>query len=575
MIPQFSYKPMFSMPAIGPPPTGTTPSAWYATVEATTTVTATGVAHQGLEISISSPTYAGLLAMTGGLVSYIPPGLRLPTADAATSPGGGSLVLQVNPLLDVPVLKGALPPGVALTTVVLYLDVQPATVRTALKPLVDNLRDPLLQEYWDLPAPTTVHQALADRFLERLMMGRVSVFAPGGTGLGQAALTSPSGPVRFTLRQLDGAGDDLSPVLHLRTMAAWAGAEWTGHPLVAAVSNVTVPVNLWVAFEVWKAPTTSTTTTVFERLPAGVDVDLVDYNAILPNDVRATVKTDAFGVAHFSFPSMADLSHDNDLFFLAHTKGLTVAGHRLPDEWSTRGWTATDGSPGYYPSFAGAQLGDSAHPVVFRIGVDVHVRCRYADLHRPINKPLNQAPKPLTGPLLDAPKGTKVLLRSHHPPGPNGEDLDDDVLELSLDAKGEKHDIAFALEGGEDLYWMTRFEIEDTSVGLALARVEYDFPWGTWYGGEGPRYPENQSTSLGQQLRPEPLETTREARAASFFVLKSLREFSIFFYELSRHDWNGVPGLSYDRRAPGSPFSWPWPNSLQQRLVARPVDSIS
>jgi IPT/TIG domain len=544
MTPPVSTTPVFSMPAIGPPPSGTTPSAWYATVAAATTLTATGVAHDGLEISISNPAYAGLLAMAGGLVGYIPPGSALPTDDLAASPGGGSVVLQTGPL-DAAALKGALPPGVVPMTVVLYLDVQPATVRTALAPLVDKLPDSWLQANWDQAFTTTDHKVLAARYLERLMLGQVSVFAPGGTGLGQAAVTGSSGPARFTLRLLDGAGNNLSPVLHLRTMAAWAGTSWSGHPLVAAVSNVTVPVNLWVAFEIWKEKD------VYERLPAGIDVDLVDYDAIGPNDVRATAATDASGVAQFFFSSMDALSHDNDLFFVAHTKGKTVAGRALPDEWSTRGWAATDGTPGYYPSFAGAQLGDATHPVVFRIGVDVHVKYQYPDRHRPNEL----AGKPTTGPLLDAPKGTKVLLRTRHPPGQHGEDLDDDVLELTLDDKGEASGFTFKLEGGETLYWLTRFEIEDASAGITLSKVQYT-SWSTREGGDGPRYPDNQSTSLGQHLKPELVTSAREAVAASFFVLKTLREFSILFYELSGHDWTGV-GLSYDTLVLQLPFSWP------------------
>jgi hypothetical protein len=492
--------------------------------------------------------------MVGGFVGYRPPGLRLPTNDPADkSPGGGSLVLQTSPG-EAPALTQALPPGVAPLTAALYLDVQPATVKAAMEPLVKKLDVPWLELYWDQTAfSPSSKDDLIKRYLERFMLGQVAVFVLGGTELGQAALTGPTGPARFTLRLLDGAANDLSPVLHLRTMPIWGGSHWTGHPLIAAVSNVTVPVNLWVAFEVWdRQAAFQSLPAEYQRLPAGVEIDLVDYDAAGPNDVRATVKTDQVGVAHFAFPSMDDLAHDNDLFFLAHTKGYHVAGHDLPDEWSTKGWTATDGTSGYHPSFAGSQLGDQTHPVVFRIGVDVHVKVRYADLHRRTQ----YHPKPSTGPPLDAPKGTKVLLRAHHAQGPQGQDYDDDVLNLTLDGNGEAHASTFNLEGGEDLYWLTRFEIEDTSIGLALAQVKYESPWETWYGGEGQRYPENQRTSLGTQLNPELLKTDREGRAASLFVMKSLREFSIFFNELTGGDWTGLE-LVYDTYVIKLPFSWP------------------
>jgi hypothetical protein len=535
MIPPVSTTPVFSMPAIGPPPSGTTPSAWYATVAAATTVTATGVAHDGLEISISNPAYAGLLAMAGGLVSYIPPGSALPTADAAASPGGGSVVLQTGPL-DAATLKGTLPPGVVPMTAVLYLDVQPATVKTALAPLVDKLPDPWLQANWDQSFTTTDHKVLAARYLERLMLGQVSVFAPGGTEIGQAALAAQGGPARFTLRLLDGAGNDLSGVLHLRTMAAWAGAAWSGHPLVAAVSNVTVPVNLWVAFEVWKD------TTVFERLPAGVDVDLVDYDAIGPNDVRATVKTDASGVAHFSFPSMADLSHDNDLFFLAHTDRRVVASKLLADEWSTKGWTATDGTPGYYPSFAGAQLGDQTHPVVFRVGLDFHGRLEYEDL--------SMGP----GTFVPAPKGIPVSLQwGSGTPGTS-------KAELRTDDKGEIHLIVFEIDGGDHVYLHVDFEIEDLSVNLPRARVQMlQAGWSSfWNDADRLDYPDNDRTSLGEYTNPQRFRCTTQDRNVALFFLKTLREISVFLFHVTGGSWKGVQDLTYFRTSlSGTAYSWP------------------
>lgn len=535
------YTTKFSMPVIAPPPTGTDPTTHYASVLAASTVSATGVAHQGLQISLSNKTYRGLFSMSAGLVTFIPPGAPLPTAPVETSPGAGSLVLSTW-ALDVTALKKGLPPGVPPWTIVMYLNVKPATVRAALDALVRAQPLKLLKAAYDLPASESDPNVLADRFLDNLLLGKTAVFVPsGGTPLGDAELADPANTgsdVQFTLRFLDGAGMDLSPILHLRSMPTYGGVEWTDHPLIAAVAGVVVPVDLYAKFEVWNI-----TTHNYDPLPAGVSVDLVDYDVVSFNDVRATQATDAQGVVHFAFADMAALASDNDLFFLVHTNGMTHANSSLPADWSTKGWTATDGSPGYYPNFSGTRVGDAAKPVVFRIGLDFHALFEYEDARSP-------------GTFRRAPKGIKVSLETAGIGGPPGTPK----VNLRTDDNGEVHGLLFDVAGGGHVYYHVEFEIEDALIKLPRALVRMDqVGWSTFWGDADLNYyPDNDQTSLGTFAAPHHFRCTVNERNYALFLLTTLRELSVFLFHLTGGAWTGVIDLTYYRTSiSGVPYSWP------------------
>lgn len=536
-----SYTSKFSMPVIGPPPTGTDPTTYYAGVLAASTVSATGVTHQGLQISLSNHAYRGLYSMSAGLVTFIPPGDPLPTTPVETSPGAGSLVLTTW-AVDVTALKKGLPPGVPPWTIALYLNVQPATVRTALDPLVRAQPLKLLQAAYDLPGPESDPNILANRFLDNLLLGKTAVFVPsGGTPLGDAELAVPANTgsdVQFTLRFLDGAGMDLSPILHVRSMPTYGGVEWTDHPLIAAVAGVVVPADFFAKFEVWNI-----TTHNYDALSAGVSVDLMDYDLLSPNDVRATQATDGQGVVHFTFPDMATFATDNDLFFRVQTNGMNFANSTLPAEWSTKGWTATDGSPGYYPNFSGTRLGDAATPLTFRIGLDFHALLEYADARSP-------------GKMWPAPKGIKLTLETAGLLGPPGAPK----VDLRTNDNGEVHGILFDVAGGDHVYYHIEFEIEDTTINLPRARVQMDLAgWSTfWADADVKSYPDNDQTSLGTFATPDHLTCTINDRNYALFLLKTLRELSVFLFHLTGGAWTGVTDLTYFRSSiSGIPYSWP------------------
>jgi len=538
-----TYTPQVAMPVVAPPAGG---GSYDPALAGTIIATATGT-HEQVQIDIDLTAPNHLYAMSGGTVSYYPAGTALPTSGADPSPGAGSIVLQTWGV-DVAWQQKALPAGVSPLVTVIYLNVTDSTVQSALQPIVQAMAQPALQLAWDKPNPAATKTDLENRYLERVMAGEFGVFVEGGTLLGDADHVDPTDTttdIRVTLWCLTGSpagpGDDLSPVMNIRTMPTYGGPQWTGHPLIDALAQVTEPADIYVRFDVYNA-----STQLFEPLPAGTGVDLMDYDTVGSDDLRQTQSTDATGAVHFSFADSAQaFSSDNDLYFLAHTNGLSVAGTTIPADWSTRGWLATDGSPGYYPDFAGSRIGDPANPITFRVGVDVHARFGYD----------NPDYNPPTVPDLDlpAPNGVKVYLRQDGTTG--------DVLALTTDARGEVHGVTFVLTGGETLYWFTNFEIEpDASIGLKKATIEFtlDGGWTTLTQDEGaPFYPQNNRTSLGEVANPDQVHTKLKDRIASFYVLKTLRELSVFFSQLTGGDWAGIDDLTYDRLAPELPFSWP------------------
>lgn len=534
--PGAGYVPTFHMPIVGPPPTGTTPASHYSAVTTATTLQVVPGSHLSLEISLSNASFSEIFAMVGGLITFIPAGAPLPTADAMPSPGSGSLVIQTW-VVDVQTLRRSLPPGVPPPTSVLYLNVAPATVRTALQPMVHALAVPVLQGAWNQASSTSDRTTLENNYLDRLLLGQTSVFVPGGTPVGNAERVTPgnvSSDTRMTLRFTDGAGNDLSPLLHLRSMPSF-GARWVGHPLVTATATTPVPVNIYLQFEVWNE-----TSHLYVPLLAGVAVDLMDYDDVSPNDLLATQNTDAQGRVHFSIPNIQILDEpEPDLFFLVHTNGRSHAGHTLPSEWSTKGWKATDGSAGYYENFQGTQLGDTVTPLIFRIGVDLHARIEYRHTPSASNR--------------IAPKGIPVSVWVGTPPG---------MLkrQFQTNSNGELHGVIFDVDAEDSIYYFVEFEVTDASINLPRAHVQMtSIGWRTfWNDSNRKYYPDNDRTTLGSFARPDVFSCTVDDRNVALYFLKILRELSTFLFRMTGGAWTGVNNLTMFRNSISNhPYSWP------------------
>jgi hypothetical protein len=306
----------------------------------------------------------------------------------------------------------------------------------------------------------------------------------------------------------------------------------TGQTAVLAQEDFTVlnRLSFFLRFEVWNE-----TSHAFEPLPAGINVDIIDKNPILSDTRISTQPTDSQGRVLFSLPDFSPSSEQTpDLFFLVHTNRRFSSGHILPDQWSTVGWIATDGTPGLQRNFAGTGMGTESTPIVFRIGLDFHIRLIYLD----------ESKSPARDTI--APKGTSVALF--------GSD-NNKRREVLVDEQGEAHAVVFNVEGGDSIFFRVNFIIEDAAINMHRAGVDID-PWDTSFGN-------NQSTSIGTQAAPFVLRATSNNRNRALFILKNLRELSTFLFHMTGGLWTGFDSLTINfssilTSVNGQvPFSWP------------------
>lgn len=305
-------------------------------------------------------------------------------------------------------------------------------------------------------------------------------------------------------------------------------AKITGQVQILAQEDFTIlnRINIFAKFEVWNL-----TSKAFEPLPTGVDVDLMDDDTI-SNDRITTQKTDALGRVHFSLADFSGSSEDNpDLFFLVRTAGRNHAGHTLPDEWSTKDWRATDGSPGLFEDFAGTDLGSEATPLVYRVGLDVHVKLTYLDQSKTPNV------------TAIAPPNVSISLTRESAI----------KLKLFTDAQAEAHGVVFDISGASNslIALEVNFAVRaDGSINMRAAEVSIS-AWKT-------RFPNKQQTSLGTQTAPVILNANSDDRNVALYFLKILRELSVFLFRITGGAWTGFEDLTLFRTAvAGTAYSWP------------------
>jgi IPT/TIG domain len=274
-------------------------------------------------------------------------------------------------------------------------------------------------------------------------------------------------------------------------------------------------------------------------LPAGVDVDVMDFDTFSGNDQLATGKTDSGGRVFFNRPSLADPDESQpDIFFLVHTAGRSHAGHTLPSEWSTRGWRAADGSPGSIDDYTGTPIGSlPGAPRVFRIGLDFHARITYLNAR--------------TGKDENAPKN--ILLKLFVNVFSN--------KSFFTDEDGEVHGVIFDIDPGKNLAFGVFFEMTDSSPDVNIPTAEVHI--GSWNssspdGETAKAFTSNDRTSIGTHASPEVLRFAKGERNSALYFLKVLREFSIFFTRITNGAWKGVKGLTFSRTSiSGVAFSFP------------------
>lgn len=371
---QSGYTPLVHMPVIDA-------AQNFAAIVTANSVTASQNGHYALDIDVTDAAHHKLYAMAGSVVYFVPHGAatdpfflydRFPDLPPL-SPGTGYLLCGLWPA-DFSRLQRVLPVGVPAPLMVVYFNVDPTSVVTALEPVVQEMPDKALT---DDPLVGD-HQQHVNDYLARVQLGEAGVFVTGGTHVGNMAGN------RLTLF-FSGADhvSGLSPILHIRGMPDYGDPKWANHPLIEAVSTLPVPVDIYLQFEVWN-PTAQS----FKPLPGGMSVDLVDDDVVLDATLLTTT-TDASGngQAHFSTADLQAIDgSEPDLYFQVHLGSDNPDPSLISDPWSTEEWVRLMGvwpyhtGDGYYGDFAGTRLGDPTHPLLFHIGLGY-----WADLisHRP------------------------------------------------------------------------------------------------------------------------------------------------------------------------------------------------
>lgn len=323
-----------------------------------------------------------------------------------------------------------------------------------------------------------------------------------------------SGPV--TIRGI--TGSSLPNNIHIAatrsgTVAVLAQEDFT----------VTAAISIFLKFEVW-----DTNTKVFVPLPAGVDVDIVQHRALLSNVTLATGQTDAQGQVFFNQATLGQGTPD--IFFLVHTNSRAHAHTTLPPEWSTKGWKATDGNPGFVPNYNGAPIGSPpSSPRVFRVGLDFHARIMFLNGKTTAKDPIA--------------KGIEVDLQF----GSAGSLPAATVLS---DVNGEIHGLRFDVKPDDDFSLTVHFEMTDASMNLPRTMVNDPSAWNTILGdADGKIIPINGNPSIDTQTSPTVFLASDPDRANSLYMLKVLREWSVFLFQMTGGPralpgaWKGVSDL--------------------------------
>lgn len=300
------------------------------------------------------------------------------------------------------------------------------------------------------------------------------------------------------------------------TSTSWPPYETRHRELISLTESVTTSVQIHLRFQVWNLKTPA-----FDSLPDNIEVDLIDDGPVLGKQILATEKTDATGYVFFNLPNLQTRKQPN-LYFLVRPNNIFASGHTLPKQWSTKGWQGRQGTTskdGYYPNFAsGVPLGSATDPLVFGVGLDFHIRLAYADQSK---SPVVDNPAPPGVPI------TIVVDRQEKSRQPT-------------DNQGEVHDVLFDIDPESTISFLVEFELQgDTTINLKPASVAMK-PWYTKTKDADQRVYSNQNrTSLGSQSSPKILRCSVENRNTALYVLKTLREFSIFLYHITGHTWPG------------------------------------
>ncbi|APR88537.1 hypothetical protein A7982_13886 [Minicystis rosea] len=289
-------------------------------------------------------------------------------------------------------------------------------------------------------------------------------------------------------------------------------------PPATPQQNITLSV--FVKFEVWNL-----TTKTFVPL-SGMTVDMLDLGTFTDTTLDTRV-TDAGGVAHFEVTDQTRATGKAvDLTFLAKPAKRQVGGVTLPDKWSTNGWKATNGTEGLQRDFRGDALGTQANPVVFRVGIDFHLRITYE--FTPHGAAASQTANAVEG------VGVTLSYASMLP------------KQFFTDQVGEVHGVHFDSPPGDRLEFGVSPFVRNGSINLPHAAFEHEGMSPFWQASRGdadaPLIENNHDTSIGTQTAPMVFKGV-DHRAACMYIFKVLTEWSRFLFTITSGAWKGIKNL--------------------------------
>lgn len=486
--------PVIPAPSVTP---GVDPSSNYASGPQ-----ATAIFNNLDGIQFTFPTLSSaqeVVSIFTGMVTYIPAGTSyIPTlagyivnSEISTVANGGVL-LELNPIVD-SALFPVIPSGVPVPVYILIQGVGALSFRAQMEAIIGSVPDPILDSSWsetESGAPGSVTRTVKEvKYLDRLMIGEKQLPVTGGDPIGLTDLNTSNNP-EFTIKMYFSEIQSASPVCNIIKISPFAFikqfplfidptnsstgyfSKWTNHPLVKAVEDFKETiVKAYIKFEVWN-PDSVNNSSLMEYVPvdSGLTVEMLDYDPdiIIPNpeDLLGSVVTDSNGVASFSVDTTDwGLDVRKDIYFkiIAPTASSASGLSSLPTEWSTKEtgigkkhWLSVQGKKGYYDNFEGHVIGTPTNPLVFRIGLDFHVKFQYFD--RSLNMTLN---------LID---GIPIEFHDSLPIPTillNGLNYGEPKLStITSDGKAEFHGVVYSIKPETSIYWRGIYEVKETSLNL-------------------------------------------------------------------------------------------------------------
>ncbi len=232
------HKPVYYLPVIPPPPTGSDSTAYYLGLGVVVTAVESGV-DSGLALTLPPAAPNGMYSMFGGELRYIPPGGALPFS-SNSAPAGGALVLELGPA-EINLQWRRRPAGANALRAIIYAGIDAASVTSAIQLLVPGVNRKLKVIAWKnghAGVAPTPNDDLDTAYLNQFMAGLVCITVDGGARIGTVQAFAG---VEIRCANALVTPTYESPIGVFRNALAWEQPPylslWTSHPLVEAMAQ--------------------------------------------------------------------------------------------------------------------------------------------------------------------------------------------------------------------------------------------------------------------------------------------------------------------------------------------------